>query len=131
MLVQLKYFSVIVAVTLALICSAQAATTIDSVQTADGKTYQNVRWGPVNAGKVVMFHNRGVTVIPLADLPEEYQAQFGYTPPSEPTPPVTPHKPNPIEPTTPRPDPVPQPRREVITPSPSPGPSAAEMREQF
>jgi hypothetical protein len=64
----------------------------------DGKTYQTVKWGPVNQGKVVIFHSHGVTMIPLEKLPEEYQAQFGYQPP--PTPPPTPRRVEPPEQTT-------------------------------
>ena len=131
MFVQIKRLAVFVAMAMVLICNAQAANTIDSVRTADGKLYQNVRWGPVNGGKVVMFHNRGVTIIPLADLPEEYQAQFGYTPPAEPTPTVTPRKRTTNEPAPPRPDPASQPSPVVITPPSTPTPNAAEMREQF
>ncbi len=49
------------------------------------KTYHDVRWGSVNQGKVVMFHSRGIAIIPLSELPEEYQAIFGYQPPPTPT----------------------------------------------
>jgi hypothetical protein len=57
---------------------ALAGEVIDSLQ-VDGKTYEGVKWGPVNAGKVVIFYNQGVAIVPLDKLPPEYQAQFGYT----------------------------------------------------
>jgi hypothetical protein len=56
-------------------------TLVDTVKTADGKEYRDVKWGPVNKGKIVMFHNRGVAIVPLSDLPQEYRAQFGYVEP--------------------------------------------------
>jgi hypothetical protein len=43
--------------------------------------YQDVRWGPVNQGKVVMFHSRGNATVPLSSLPKEYQELLGYQPP--------------------------------------------------
>lgn len=85
--------------------------------TIDGKVYQDVRWGPVNQGKVVMFHSRGNTTVPLSSLPKEYQEQLGYQPPPPPpptvTPPVTPPPTVPVEPpkvVTPPPVPLPPPR---------------------
>ena len=57
------------------------AEVLDSL-VVDGKEYQSVKWGPVNQGKVVIFHNRGVATIPLEKLPPEYQARFGYKPPA-------------------------------------------------
>ncbi len=57
--------------------SALAGQVIDSLQ-IDGKTYEGVKWGPVNQGKVVIFYNQGVTIVPLDKLPPEYRAQFGY-----------------------------------------------------
>jgi len=49
---------------------------IDSLQ-IDGKTYQGVKWGPVNNGKVVIFYSQGVTMVPLDRLPPQYRARFG------------------------------------------------------
>lgn len=46
----------------------------------DGQRYESVKWGPVNQGKVVIYHSRGVAFIPLEKLPSEYQARFGYRP---------------------------------------------------
>lgn len=57
---------------------ALAGEVIDSLQ-IDGKTYEGVKWGPVNQGKVVIFYNQGVTIVPLDKLPPQYRAQFGYT----------------------------------------------------
>jgi len=57
-------------------CCVHATELIPSV-TVDGKVYQNVRWGPVNQGRVVMFHSRGNAVVPLSSLPPEYQALLG------------------------------------------------------
>src|ERR1041385_1731148 len=56
------------------------AEVVDSL-VIDGTEYQSVKWGPVNQGKVVIFHNRGVATIPLEKLPAEYRARFGYKPP--------------------------------------------------
>jgi hypothetical protein len=58
---------------------ALAGEVIDSLQ-IDGKTYDGVKWGPVNQGKVVIFYNQGVAIVPLDKLPPEYRVQFGYTP---------------------------------------------------
>jgi hypothetical protein len=55
-----------------------AGEVIDSLQ-IDGKTYEGVKWGPVNQGKVVIFYNQGVAIVPLDKLPPEYRAQFGST----------------------------------------------------
>ena len=57
------------------------AEVLDSL-VIDGKEYQSIKWGPVNQGKVVIFHNRGVATIPLEKLPLEYQARFGYKSPA-------------------------------------------------
>jgi len=38
-----------------------------------GVTYHNVRWGPVNQGKVVLLHSRGSAMVPVTSLPVEYQ----------------------------------------------------------
>lgn len=47
----------------------------------DGVTYRDIRWGPVNNGKITFFHNRGVqTGVPLEKLPAKYQRQFGHVP---------------------------------------------------
>src|SRR5512145_589508 len=48
----------------------------------DGITYHDVRWGPVNQGKIQFFHSRGSAIVPLADLPKQYQRKFGYDPAS-------------------------------------------------
>ncbi|MCX7888028.1 MAG: hypothetical protein N3B01_12350, partial [Verrucomicrobiae bacterium] len=58
------------------VCAAAAAMAAEVVPrlTVDGKTYHDVRWGPVNDGKVVIFHSRGNAVVPLGSLPAEYQA---------------------------------------------------------
>ena len=76
-----------------LLCTAQAADSVREtvpILYINGKRYENVRWGPVNSGKVAVFHNRGVTFVPLADLPTEYQELFNYTPPPDSTPPSEP-----------------------------------------
>jgi hypothetical protein len=113
-------------VAIAMTSLVSAATIIPSVKTADGKVFRDVRWGPVNQGKVVMFHNRGVAIVPLEDLPEEYQAQFGYTPP----PPKEEKKPESTF--TPKPNPEPENSTVVVTPPPPPPvPSAMEMRNQL
>ena len=52
----------------------------------DDQHYESVKWGAVNQGKIVIFHSRGVAIIPLEKLPAEYQAQFGYKP--DPAPPA-------------------------------------------
>src|SRR5262245_18312127 len=46
----------------------------------NGKIYQNVRWGPVNNGKVVILHGRGSAIVPIEQLPPEYQRRLGFTP---------------------------------------------------
>ncbi len=47
-----------------------AGEVIDSV-TIDGKTYESVKFGPVNQGKVVIYHSRGVAIVPLDKIPPE------------------------------------------------------------
>ncbi len=73
----------------------------------EGVKYENVRWGPVNQGKVVMFHNRGVATVALDRLPEEYARQLGYQPSDKP-----------IEPRTPRPPPANSPVFQPKRPAP-------------
>jgi len=50
----------------------------------DGRTYESVRWGPVNQGKVVVIHSRGSAFIPVEKLPEPYRQQFGIRGPDSP-----------------------------------------------
>jgi hypothetical protein len=73
-------------ITLILLLFASTIFAAESVNRLDvgDKTYHNVRWGTVNKGQVIIFHNQGVVAIPLADLPPEYQAKFGYRPPPPP-----------------------------------------------
>ncbi len=78
----LKRWVTILLVTLALSARVCLGGEGVSVVVVDGVTYNDVRWGPVNQGKVVMFHNHGVAVVPLAKLPEEYARQLGYRPPA-------------------------------------------------
>jgi hypothetical protein len=47
----------------------------------DGKIYYDVRWGPVNQGQVVIFHNHGAATIPVDKLPVEYRSLFAAKPP--------------------------------------------------
>lgn len=76
----------------------------------DGKVYRDVRWGPVNQGSVVIFHSRGIKVVPLDKLPSEYQAYFGNQPTANPAPSPTPPPPvQPVQPVTPPPTPTPPP----------------------
>lgn len=76
--------------------------------TIDGVRYESVRWGPVNDGKVVIFHNRGFTTVRLDQLPREYAQQLGWTPPAAPAlqPPPAPVAPA-VEPVQPPPPPPP------------------------
>jgi hypothetical protein len=69
----------------ALLCTAQAGELIPSL-VIKNKAYRDVHWGPVNQGKVIMFHSLGMLIVPLADLPIAYQGQFGYTPTTNPEP---------------------------------------------
>jgi hypothetical protein len=95
-----------------LLCTAQAGELLSRL-VINNKIYFDVRWGPINNGKVVMFHSRGMLIIPLADLPSEYQDQFGYKPPtnsesqsSTPTPlppPLPESTPTPVQPPAPTP----------------------------
>lgn len=62
--------------------SLRAVENVKEITTTDGITYELVRWGPVNGGKVVIFHNRGVNTVPLENLPEEWARKFGYRPPA-------------------------------------------------
>lgn len=39
----------------------------------NGVPYRDVKFGPVNQDKVVLFHSLGVVSIPIASLPAEYQ----------------------------------------------------------
>jgi hypothetical protein len=67
------------------------ASDVVSQLDVDGKRYHDVRWGTLNQGKVVIFHNRGVAVVSADKLPPEYQALLGYKPapaPAQPPPPV-------------------------------------------
>lgn len=51
-----------------------AAEVIDCLL-VDGRTYEQVRFGAVNQGKIIMFHNRGVVTLPVESLPEHIRAQ--------------------------------------------------------
>lgn len=62
---------------LSMIAPARGAETIPEL-VVDGRRYYNVRWGPVNDGKVVAFHNRGITTFALDQLPPDIQSTFGY-----------------------------------------------------
>lgn len=46
--------------------------------TIRGETYEDVTWGRVTPADVTIFHKSGVATIPLRDLPEDLQKQFGY-----------------------------------------------------
>ena len=81
-----KTFVKFVVLLSALAAATFAADVLDTLTTTDGLTYHNVRWGPVNQGKVVVFHNRGVTYLPLEKLPAELQARFGVQPAAVPAP---------------------------------------------
>lgn len=74
----MKPFAVFLFTALA-VAATMAAELIPKL-TVDGKVYYDVRWGPVNQGKVVIFHSRGNAVVPLSSLPPEYQAVLGYHP---------------------------------------------------
>lgn len=41
--------------------------------TVNGVRYESVKIGPINAGKVLLFHSRGVTSVPVNSLPAEYR----------------------------------------------------------
>lgn len=108
----MKWIAQLVTLSLLAVCT-NAAELIPKV-TVDGKVYHDVRWGPVNQGKVVMFHNRGNVTVPLSSLPKEYQELFGYQPPPTPEPSVTP----PVTPPPPSPTPAEPPK--VVSPPPPP-----------
>jgi hypothetical protein len=97
----------------ALAVSVHAGEVIPSL-VIDGKLYRDVRWGAVNQGTVVVFHSRGIAMIPVRKLPEEYQALLGPTSPS-PTPPT----PTPVPAPAPAPLPTPLPAP-LPTPLPPP-----------
>lgn len=61
----------VVTLVLAAVGNGWAAETVDSVK-IDGKTYDNVRFGPANQGKVVIHHNRGTAIVPLKSVPTKY-----------------------------------------------------------
>lgn len=48
----------------------------------DDVRYEGVKFGPVNQGKVTLFHSHGVTTVPVGSLPQEYQQQLGVKPPA-------------------------------------------------
>jgi len=111
-----KLFVCLMLATLACLLTKAALAGGDVVQrleTNSGKVYRDVKWGPVNAGKVVVFHTRGVAIVPLEDLPEEFQDQFGYK-----APPVE----KPAHPSVP--DLVPQP---APPPKPTSPPASADL----
>jgi len=88
---------------------ANAAENIAEL-TIGGSQYYDVHWGPVNDGKVVVFHSRGVKIVPLNQLPPEYRAKFGSPLSSTPTPAAP--APEPTVSISPSPEPV------VVTPAP-------------
>lgn len=94
------------------ITAAYAADILDEL-TVNGVTYHNVKWGPVNNGKVTIIHNKGVANLKLEDLPPGLQTPFPYTPKAPPDePPLRPSYRPPPEPTTRPvlPPPPPQPK---------------------
>lgn len=48
--------------------------------TIGGTVYTNVTWGTVTPATVTMFHNTGVSVVPIEKLPDEWQQRFNYDP---------------------------------------------------
>lgn len=54
---------------------AFAGAVID-VMVVDGVKLEAVKFGPVNDGKIVLFHSHGITTVPVSSLPAEYQGQF-------------------------------------------------------
>lgn len=54
---------------------ALGAEVIPFVEVA-GARYRDVKFGPVNDGKVVLYHSHGIATVPVANLPEEYQQRF-------------------------------------------------------
>jgi hypothetical protein len=91
----MKIFFVMMTLLCGLAISGFAAEIIPEVE-VDGKVYRDVRWGPVNQGNVMMFHNRGVKSVAIDKLPEEYRALFNVGKPS--TPPVAPVAPPTVRP---------------------------------
>jgi hypothetical protein len=49
----------------------RGAEAIESL-TIDRTTYQNVKFGPANQGKVTFYHNRGVATVPIQKIPTAY-----------------------------------------------------------
>ena len=72
-------FLITAAATLLCCIPVIAAPTVGDIE-IDGVRYENVRWGPVNQGKVVIFHNRGNAIIPIEKLPPDIQSQLGVAP---------------------------------------------------
>lgn len=111
--------------------SALASQVVDVLE-VNGVRYTDVKFGPVNQDKVVLFHSHGVTTVPVASLPIEYQQSLGIKPAAAPAPsaaatPVTvPAEPGnvflpvPQEVTTPRPTTPP-----VVTSVPPSNPAPA------
>lgn len=57
---------------------AQLNRQIDRL-TIDGKNYQNVKFGPANQGKVLIYHLGGVSFVPIEKIPADYgYLIFGY-----------------------------------------------------
>lgn len=51
--------------------TVRAGEAIDSL-TIGKITYQNVKFGPANQGKVILYHNRGVATVPIQSIPTAY-----------------------------------------------------------
>lgn len=116
----MKIFFLTVALLGALAGAVIAAETLDVLVLSDGVKYRDVRWGPVNQGKVVVFHNRGVAYVPLEKLPADLQARFGYNPSAAP---ATPAAPQPVTPV------APSAVVASVAPEPAPRPSLQEQLE--
>ena len=99
------------------VCTSFAADILDSL-TVNGITYENVKWGPVNNGKVTIIHNRGVANVKLEDLPPGLQTPFPYTPKP------APEEPKPRPKFRPPPDEFPS---KLFSPPPPPPPKTPEQ----
>ncbi|MEI6084501.1 MAG: hypothetical protein WCS70_09390 [Verrucomicrobiota bacterium] len=101
-----------------LLATVSLAAEVVPALDVEGVQYTDVKFGPVNQGKITLFHSRGVTAVPLSSLPEDYQQQFA-TKQTAPTIPI------PQEVSEPAPTPVSLPPKPA---QPNPGATLEAMR---
>jgi len=59
-----------------LVAATGWAAEVVPVLDANGVRYRDVKFGPVNQEKIVLFHSHGVVTVPVSSLPDQYQQRF-------------------------------------------------------